>query len=159
MERRVVLRTAVLGGLAVLAAEALGCVVAFAWPTREPRRWIYAGRPAELAIGEPVRVAAGAFFVVRLPEGVVALSDRCTHLGCHVAWRPLDPSEDGLGTHGRFACPCHGAIFDRYGRVMAGPAPRPLDLLRLTLDRGALTVDVRTVSRRTTVEPRQALPV
>jgi cytochrome b6-f complex iron-sulfur subunit len=159
MERRVVLRAAVIGGLAVLAAEGVGWVVAFARPTREPRRWFYAGHPDELPLGEPVRVSAGAFFVVRVPAGVLALSARCTHVGCQVAWRPASRTEDELGARGRFECPCHGTIYDRYGQVTAGPAPRPLDLLAVTLEHGALVVDARTVRRRPAYAPEQALPV
>jgi cytochrome b6-f complex iron-sulfur subunit len=158
MERRVVLRAAVVGGLALLATQAVGWVVAFGH-VRAPKRWFFAGHPAELALGEPVRVVGGAFFVVRVPEGVLALSDRCTHLGCQVAWRPASPSEDALGARGRFECPCHGTMYDRYGRVTAGPAPRPLDQLALTVDRGALVVDVRAAARRAAYQAEQALPV
>ncbi len=45
----------------------------------------------------------------------VALSPICTHLGCTV---------DVQG--GRLVCPCHGSTYDREGRVLRGPAERPL---------------------------------
>ncbi|KAK9867958.1 hypothetical protein WJX84_004620 [Apatococcus fuscideae] len=41
----------------------------------------------------------------------------CPHLGCVVQWNPVDRS---------FNCPCHGAGFDRYGKVIQGPAKSDL---------------------------------
>ncbi|MGB3291698.1 MAG: ubiquinol-cytochrome c reductase iron-sulfur subunit [Phormidesmis sp.] len=49
------------------------------------------------------------------PEALIALSAKCTHAGCTVAWQ-----ED------LFACPCHGSKFNPDGTVSAGPADAPL---------------------------------
>ncbi len=77
------------------------------------------------------------FFVVREAKRIYALYARCTHLGCTVNWFP------GLGI---FKCPCHGSEFHSDGKEFAGPAPRPLDRLKITLDpEGYLIVDTRTV--------------
>jgi isorenieratene synthase len=45
-----------------------------------------------------------------------AISMTCTHQGCTV-----QPGENG-----EFHCPCHGAVFDREGRVLRGPAKQDL---------------------------------
>ena len=66
--------------------------------------------------------------------GVVAYSAVCTHLGCTVSlWD---------AAHDWFHCPCHHAQFDPRddGKVMAGPAPRPLPVLPLKLDGDAVVV-------------------
>ncbi len=42
----------------------------------------------------------------------------CTHLGCYFAWNQNAE---------RFECPCHASVFSMDGKVLGGPAPRPLD--------------------------------
>jgi cytochrome b6-f complex iron-sulfur subunit len=63
-------------------------------------------------------------FVFRKPEGFYAVSSICTHLGCNVRWNIEEL---------RFKCPCHGSVFDRNGKNIAGPAPRPLKWYDLSL--------------------------
>ena len=53
----------------------------------------------------------------------LAFSGKCPHLGCGYKWR----KHKLLGQV--FLCPCHLSIYDASGRVLEGPAPRPLDLL------------------------------
>ncbi|MFQ5668085.1 MAG: ubiquinol-cytochrome c reductase iron-sulfur subunit [Candidatus Binatia bacterium] len=73
------------------------------------------------------------FFVVRERDRVYALSARCAHLGCTVNW---------FGDLRIFKCPCHGSEYHSDGVNFAGPAPRPLDRLRIQLDvDGNLVVD------------------
>lgn len=67
-------------------------------------------------------------------EGVIAYSAVCTHTGCDVInW---DAGELNM------ACPCHESQFDIYdgGKVVGGPAPRPLAMLPLELVDGIVTV-------------------
>ena len=51
-------------------------------------------------------------------DGLMALFQRCVHLGCRVPW--CGPSQG-------FECPCHGSKYNSIGEYFAGPAPRNLD--------------------------------
>lgn len=50
--------------------------------------------------------------------GLMALYQRCVHLGCRVPW---------CATSVGFECPCHGSKYNAIGEYFAGPAPRNLD--------------------------------
>jgi cytochrome b6-f complex iron-sulfur subunit len=50
--------------------------------------------------------------------GLMALYQRCVHLGCRVPW---------CQTSQGFECPCHGSKYSAIGEYFAGPAPRNLD--------------------------------
>ncbi|MBM4123845.1 MAG: ubiquinol-cytochrome c reductase iron-sulfur subunit [Nitrospira sp.] len=53
----------------------------------------------------------------------VVFSGKCPHLGCGYKWR----AHKVLGQV--FLCPCHLSIYNAGGKVLDGPAPRPLDPL------------------------------
>ncbi len=138
-------------GLTLIAPPLVVLVGApFADAPSSPDLWLSIG-PAERfpVAGPPTRVVLkhtqrdawstrtdvplGAIYVQQ-PEAnrFLVHSARCTHLGCGVAWA-------GEG----FACPCHGATFQRDGTLSAAPdnpAPRPLDTLEWRLDNAALEV-------------------
>jgi len=88
------------------------------------------------------------FFVVREAGRIYALYARCTHLGCTVNWFP------GLRI---FKCPCHGSEFHADGKEFAGPAPRPLDRLKISLDSEEnILVDTRVVFTAREFEQKRA---
>ncbi len=67
-------------------------------------------------------------------DGVIAYSIVCTHTGCDVTnW------DSGLLL---MACPCHESQFDIYagGKVVGGPAQRPLAMLPLKIEDGLVKV-------------------
>ena len=69
--------------------------------------------------GAVVRSGLSQLAVHRDDQGELhALSARCTHLGCIVAWNNAERTWD---------CPCHGSRFDTDGRVLEGPATADLE--------------------------------
>jgi cytochrome b6-f complex iron-sulfur subunit len=98
-------------------------------------------------------------YLSRVGSGFLAIYRKCTHVGCVVPWRADDPSEDDLAANGRFNCPCHGGIFDRYGVVRAGPPPRPLDIFPITIEKGELVVDTGTIIQRSGFDESQVTKV
>ena len=59
-----------------------------------------------------------------MEQGIVALYQKCPHLGCRVPSCP---------TSGWFECPCHGSQYNRVGEKKAGPAPRGMDRFPVTV--------------------------
>lgn len=71
-------------------------------------------------------------WVVRLDEKeVIALSPQCTHLGCayHYDERKRE-----------FVCPCHTSNFALDGKVLTGPAPRPLDRFDVKIENNRVLI-------------------
>lgn len=87
---------------------------------------------------EVVEVPAARAYLVRVQGEVVALSWKCTHLGCRVPF---------CASSGRFECPCHGSVFNRAGEYLAGPAPRGLDRYPVEIGAdGIVTIDTATTT-------------
>jgi glycine/D-amino acid oxidase-like deaminating enzyme/nitrite reductase/ring-hydroxylating ferredoxin subunit len=69
--------------------------------------------------GAVVRAGTDRVAVYRDEEGNLhALTARCTHLGCLVSFNSAERA---------WECPCHGSRFDTEGKVLQGPATRPLE--------------------------------
>lgn len=86
---------------------------------------------ADIPVGSAVAATMGgkAVVVAQPTAGTaVAFSAICTHKGCTVA-----PAGAKLN------CPCHGSVFDAMtGKVLAGPAPRALTSVPVTVKDGAV---------------------
>ncbi|MGE5504229.1 MAG: FAD-dependent oxidoreductase [Actinomycetota bacterium] len=85
--------------------------------------WLTAGDVDDVAriapgSGAVIRSGLSKQAVYRDESGVLhRLSAVCPHLKCIVAWNEAEHSWD---------CACHGSRFDRWGRVVNGPANQPL---------------------------------
>src|SRR3990170_8132053 len=82
--------------------------------------------PTIFKIGKPTDYGMGVtdtlkkerqIWVVRNEKGLYVLVAICRHLGCTPNW---------FQDQARFRCPCHGSIYDIFGNVRGGPAPRTL---------------------------------
>jgi Rieske Fe-S protein len=109
--------------------------------------WMKIGEIDALPFGEPAhltsidtqtdayireRVIRHVWAIRRSATDVTVFSPNCPHLGCHFDW---DPSTK------KFRCPCHGSVYSPDGKVLGGPAPRPLDTLPVRIENGVLYVE------------------
>jgi cytochrome b6-f complex iron-sulfur subunit len=67
-----------------------------------------------------------------MEAGLVALYQKCVHLGCRVP---------ECVTSQWFECPCHGSQYNQVGEKKGGPAPRGLDRFAMSVDGGSFVVD------------------
>ena len=131
-----------------LAVPLAGYVISPAL-TRRAKPWVAVGDVSELEPGSPrqleyvttiqdgwreTRMRKGVWAVKRDDGSITVYSPICTHLGCGYNWD---------GSARRFVCPCHGSAFDITGRVVAGPAPRGLDVLPSRIEEGRLLVQYK----------------
>jgi nitrite reductase/ring-hydroxylating ferredoxin subunit len=74
--------------------------------------------------------------LVRMGDEIVAVENRCTHLG--------QPLERGRVMAGQITCPFHGACFDlRSGAAISGPAVAALRRYPVQLDGDVVLLDLR----------------
>jgi cytochrome b6-f complex iron-sulfur subunit len=99
----------------------------------EGRMWITRYPPGAL---EKARAVYSAAELVAMEAGLVALYQKCPHLGCRV---PDCKSSQW------FECPCHGSQYNRVGEKRGGPAPRGMDRFTVAIDAGVLTVDTSAI--------------
>ncbi|HYH52766.1 MAG TPA: ubiquinol-cytochrome c reductase iron-sulfur subunit [Solirubrobacterales bacterium] len=65
---------------------------------------------------------------------IIAVSNRCAHLGCPVRF---------VEAAGNFICPCHGGVYDFVGKVLGGPPVRPLDRFQTRIRKGQVEIGPR----------------
>lgn len=113
-----------------------------------------AGTVADYAVGSTNVLTDKRVVINRDRDGFYAISLICTHLGCTPRFF-ADVTSDliGAGVTGLrasrenpavegFKCPCHGSRYYRDAINFFGPAPRPMDRLKIDLARdGRLLVD------------------
>ena len=165
-------RTFLLGGFWTAAAGLLlaiggGLGLVFLWP----KKIVGFGAAVDVNAAkipapgaDPVRIPEGRFWLVNIPPGVaespgglLALYQKCPHLGCTVPWRP---DFEFAGVKGWFRCPCHGSTYTKEGGILvAGPAPRPMDTMAITVKpTGDITVATGQVTQGGQDNPFRVVP-
>ena len=137
----------------VALAEFIAVAVAFLRPGKTsatPKRddAIFNGGPLDQF--QPNSVTAfvrGRFYLVRLADGgFLALSRKCTHLGCTLPWVEKEK---------KFICPCHASSFDITGGVVSAPAPRALNMYAMTIENNSVRVDTGQAIKRGAFDKEQ----
>lgn len=155
MHRRSLLKMLVLGGNAALAAvvgiPAALFALAPVWQGRETKaRWRRVGRLEEFEIGAVVKAIAPidrgdwsaalnekSVYVWRVDdETFVVYSRNCTDLSCPIHF------DSGSEC---FLCPCHGGVFAKDGKPLAGPPRVPLYRYANRVRNGELEIDIRSL--------------
>jgi menaquinol-cytochrome c reductase iron-sulfur subunit len=119
----------------VMTAAILVPVVGFAVAdtfSGEEWRWVDVGKLGDFASGSTTSLAVTGpdpsadrrVFIRNRDDELLAIWNRCAHLGCPTKY---SPGSDG------YVCPCHGGAYDSRGLVTAGPPPRPLDRLDIKI--------------------------
>ena len=127
-------------GLGIVAfIEFVGVVTAFLLPRKTKTNIgdfgtiIEAGRADKFSFNSVTAFIQGKFYLCRLEDGgFLAVSRKCTHLGCTVPWSDKEK---------KFICPCHSSAFDIKGEVISSPAPRALDVYHLFIENNIVKVD------------------
>lgn len=165
VERRTFLRYSLIGGVGAGLAGFGAGVLGFLWPSLsgEFGADIILPVPAAELASEirkeraPFEFPAGRMYIVtwdpKAPgaeeaygadhpvldngQGLMALFQKCVHLGCRVPW---------CQSSQWFECPCHGSKYNKWGEWMGGPAPRGLDRFPSRVDDGGnLVVSTGTI--------------
>ncbi|MBU3716960.1 MAG: Rieske 2Fe-2S domain-containing protein [Actinobacteria bacterium] len=101
----------------------------------EARTWLTA-YPSDALPKARAAYATQPSVLAGMEAGVVALYQKCPHLGCRV---PECKSSQW------FECPCHGSQYNRVGEKKAGPAPRGMDRFGVSVSNGSIIVDTGKV--------------
>lgn len=116
-----------------------------------PEQLFDAGNVSSFPVNSVTPFRGGRFFLARLQDGgFIALSLRCTHLGCSVNW------EDKKKI---FICPCHSSSYKINGDVISPPAPRALDYFKVIIENNDVIVDIGTRLERKKFLKEQAVYV
>jgi len=156
VSRRDFFRRSLLASIGLFSAEFGLASIAFVWPNL--RGGFGAVIPLNLSPdavrqlidqdNQPYYYGAGRFYLVSyegeaadtlyqglVGDGLMALYQKCVHLGCRV---PFCTQSQW------FECPCHGSKYNRAGEYRDGPAPRGMDRFRVVVENGLVSVDTGT---------------
>ena len=150
--RRDFMNTAIvaIGGFisAAFAIPALVYIVGPALQKKQLEEWLRLGSTDKVEPGTPTLFKANierqtgwimneeeisVYVLTENGRDYVAMSNICTHLGCRVRW---------ISDQAQFFCPCHNGVFDKAGKVVSGPPPRPLDRYETKVENNQILVKV-----------------
>lgn len=101
----------------------------------EARAWLTEYPKESLAKAEVVYASQAPVFA-GMQAGIVAIYQKCPHLGCRVP---------NCATSQWFECPCHGSQYNRVGEKKGGPAPRGMDRFAVSINNGNVVIDTGAV--------------
>ncbi|MGH2663125.1 MAG: ubiquinol-cytochrome c reductase iron-sulfur subunit [Actinomycetota bacterium] len=157
VSRREFFRKSLLASLGLFSLQFGAASVAFLWPN------LRGGFGSVIPLGlspdavkqqiqadrQPFYFGAGRFYLVAYDgdgadsvyqgltsEGLMALYQKCVHLGCRVPF---------CAQSQWFECPCHGSKYNRAGEYRDGPAPRGMDRFAVTVQDGIVQVDTSQI--------------
>jgi cytochrome b6-f complex iron-sulfur subunit len=157
MSRREFVRRSFVTSLTLFGAEFGAASLAFLWPS------LRGGFGSVIDLGlspedvktqveadnQPFYFGAGRVYVVPyegdaadteyaglVSDGLMALYQRCVHLGCRVPF--CEASQ-------WFECPCHGSKYNLAGEWTDGPAPRGMDRFAVRVEGGFVQVDTTRI--------------
>ncbi len=138
-------------GITALLQIAAGAVIYFISGRKQLAKHIpqllQAGLVSDFPPGSVTLIGKGHLYLSRLDDGgFLAISRKCTHLGCAVPW---------MADRKQFECPCHASIFDITGNVLQAPAPRALDLYPINFEQDMVLIDTSKPIRRSTFAAEQ----
>ncbi len=138
MERRLFLTRLWQAGIALIAAAGV-------WTSFDILRSVRASGlggvvrtiPEAEVSESPIFVRSAQTYLTKIDDEVVALWQKCPHLGCRVAW--CESSRE-------FECACHGSRFNRAGEVRSGPSPRGMDRFEVITTEDVIEVDTGAIT-------------
>ena len=125
---------------------ALVYVVGPSLKSQQTQSWMRLGPTSKVELGTPtlftvkVKTQTGwitneqeisVYILTNDARTYIAMSNICTHLGCHIRW---------IAEQNQFFCPCHNGVFDASGNVISGPPPRPLNRYDVKVENDQLFV-------------------
>jgi len=82
-----------------------------------------------------IQASGREILVAKVKGRYYAVGDICTHNGCRLS--------GGRIRDGQIRCPCHGSAFDpATGKVLQGPAERPVPVYPIKVENGSIWVSV-----------------
>ena len=142
------LATCSIGGLVglLMGIPAIAFIIGPALSGEQKKSWIRLGSVQKVETGTPTLYTVsltrqtgwleevqkiGVYILTDNGREFIAMSNICTHLGCRVRW---------IASEQIFISPCHNGIFDRNGKVVSGPPPRPLDRYEVKVEQDQIMI-------------------